>query len=83
MAHEEEPTLVDAVRMFEREREARRNVYAHFCFDAMLKLASISLNTDDDGRAAFLLYPDYGVVTATVNDLIAHGYQGPGEPPKM
>ena len=77
------PTLEDSVRFYEAERSARHDLYAKWCFEAMIRLVSLTLHTDDDGRAAFVLLPDYGVVTATVNDLIARGFQGTGEPPKM
>ena len=80
---DDEPTLEDSVRWYEAERSARHDLYAKWCFEAMIRLASLTLHTDDDGRAAFVLLPDYALVTACVNDLIARGFQGTGEPPKM
>ena len=77
------PTLEDSVRWYEAERSARHELYAMWCLDARVRLASLSLYTDDNGRAAFVRLPDYSVVTATVNDLIARGYQGAGQPPQM
>ena len=77
------PTLEDSVRFYEAERSARHDLYAKWCFECMVRLASLSLHTDDDGRAAFVRLPDYSIVTATVNDLIARGFQGSGEPPQM
>ena len=46
------PTLEDRVRHYEAERSARHDLYAKWCLEAMIRLASYSLHTDDEGRAA-------------------------------
>ena len=79
----DEPSLDDRIRLYEEEREARHIVYAKWCLDAFIELASYSLHTDEEGRSAFRRLPNYEIVTATVNDLIARDFQGTGEPPRM
>ena len=79
----DEPTLDERVWLYEEEREARHCLYSKWCLEAMIELASYGLHTDEEGRSAFRKLPDYSIVTATVNDLIARGFQGSGEPPRM
>ena len=78
-----EPSLDDRIRLYEAEREARQIVYSKWCLEAFITLASYSLHTDEAGRAAFCRLPNYEIVAATVNGVLARDYQGTGDPPRM
>ena len=78
-----EPSLDDRIRLYESEREARHIVYSKWCLEAFIELASYSLHTDEAGRAAFRRLPNYEIVAATVNGVLARDYQGTGDPPRM
>ena len=78
-----EPSLDDRIRLYEEEREARHIVYSKWCLEAFIELASYSLHTDEAGRAAFRRHPNYEIVAATVNGVLARDFQGSGDPPRM
>ena len=79
----EEPTLDERVRLYESEREARHIVYAKWCLEAWINLASYSLHTDEAGREAFRRLPNYEIVGCYVNEVLARDYKGTGLPPRM
>ena len=78
-----EPTLDQRVRVYEAEREARHCLYAKWCLEAWINLASYSLHTDEAGREAFRRLPNWEIVECYVNEALARDYRGTGLPPRM
>ena len=79
----EETSLDERVREYEAERDARLKLYSKWCLEAWVNVASYSLHTDEAGREAFRLLPNWGIVETLVNTALASNYRGPGLPPRM
>ena len=71
------------IREFEAERDARTRLYSKWCLEAWVTVASYSLNTDEAGREAFRLQPNWPLVETLANAALASFYRGPGDPPRI
>ena len=71
------------VREYEAERDARVKLYSKWCLEAWVNVASNSLDTDEAGREAFRLLPNWPIVETLANAALASYYRGPGDPPRI
>ena len=70
-------------REIENEREARTLLYSRWSLESWVEVASWSLGTNDEGRHAFRLRPNWNIVEQIANAALATFYRGPGDPPKI
>ena len=71
------------VREMEIERDARTLLYSKWSLEAWVFVASWSLDTDEAGREAFRLRPNWPIVERLANAALASYYRGPGNPPRI
>ena len=80
---DDEDDLDQRVLYIEKEEAARFTMYEGFCLQAWLAVASHSLHTDEAGREAFCLRPNWGLLESIINSALANSYSGPGDPPTL
>ena len=79
----DEYTLDDRVTDSDKEEEVRANLYAKWCLQSWVEVASHTLNTDSAGRDDFCRRPHWDVVDKVVNLALSNSYLGSGNPPTM
>ena len=80
---ESEDDLDSRILYIEREEAARLSWYESCCLKAWLTLASHTLHTDESGREAFLVRPNWDVVENVINSALARSFTGNGDPPRL